>query len=84
MVVINLLFTKRVKFFFFVNFDLSIALKEFSSLIPSMFLIYGYTKNLKHAADEIGFPGNPNIAFDFPLIFANKIGFPGLIATLLK
>ena len=28
--------------------------------------------------------GNPKIAFCLPLIFANKIGLPGLIATLLK
>ena len=29
----------------------------------------------------MGLPGNPKIAFCFPLNFANKIGFPGLIAT---
>ena len=48
------------------------------------FKMYGITKNLKHAAEEIGFPGSPNIAFSFPLIFANIIGLPGLIAALLK
>ena len=57
---------------------------KFLLLYQVNFLIYGYTKNLKHAADEIGFPGKPKIAFGFPFIFANKIGFPGLIATLLK
>jgi hypothetical protein len=49
-----------------------------------MFSIKGITKNLKQADDDIGFPGSPNIAFCFPLILANKIGFPGRIATLLK
>ena len=46
--------------------------------------IYGYTKNLKQAAEDIGLPGNPKIAFSLFLIFANKTGFPGLIATPLK
>ena len=32
----------------------------------------------------MGLPGNPKITFCFPLILANKIGFPGLIATPLK
>ena len=52
--------------------------------MPSKMLKYGNTKNLKHAAEEIGFPGRPKIALDFPFTFANKIGLPGLIATLLK
>ena len=73
-----------MKSFFFLNSFLNLALKEISSFIPSKLLIYGYTKNLKQAADEIGFPGKPKIAFCFPLILANKIGLPGLIATLLK
>ena len=60
------------------------ALKGTSSGIPNIFLIYGKTKNLKQAADEIGFPGNPKIAFDLFFIFANRIGLPGLIATPLK
>ena len=58
--------------------------KEISSFIPSKLLIYGYTKNLKQAADEIGFPGKPKTALGLPFILANRIGFPGLIATLLK
>ena len=49
-----------------------------------MLKIKGKTKNLKHAADDIGFPGSPKITFCFPLILANKTGLPGLIATPLK
>ena len=61
-----------------------IALIGLSLCNPSTFAIYGKTKNLKQADDDIGFPGKPKIAFCFPLILANKIGLPGLIATLLK
>ena len=46
--------------------------------------MYGYTKNLKQAEEEIGLPGSPKIAFSLPLNLANKIGLPGLIATPLK
>ena len=44
----------------------------------------GKRKNLKHAAEEIGFPGRPKNAVFLFLNFENKIGLPGLIATPLK
>ena len=84
MVVFNLLLANLVKFFFLTKLFFKTALKGFSSSRSKMFLIYGNTKNLKQAADEIGLPGKPKNAFCLPFIFANKIGFPGLIATPLK
>ena len=50
---------------------------------PKDLKIRGKTKNLKQAAEEIGFPGKPKKHI-LLLNFANIIGFPGLIATLLK
>ena len=84
LVVLNWLFTNLVKLIFLLKLFVKIALIDFSSYNPKAFKIYGITKNLKHAAEEIGFPGSPNIAFSFPLIFANIIGLPGRIAALLK
>ena len=55
-----------MKFFFILKPFVKIALIDFSSDNPKAFKIYGITKNLKHAAEEIGFPGSPNIAFSFP------------------
>ena len=43
-----------------------------------------YYEREAHEYFGIEFPGNPKIAFCLPLIFANKTGFPGRIATLLK
>ena len=43
----------------------------------------GKTKNLKHAAVEIGLPGKPKKHI-LLLSFANNNGFPGLIETPLK
>ena len=67
---LNWLFTNLVKFFFLSKPFVKIAFIDFSSDNPKAFKIYGITKNLKHAAEEIGFPGSPNIAFSFPLIFS--------------
>ena len=39
---------------------------------------------MKHAADDIGFPGRPKKDLFLFLNLANIIGFPGLIATPLK
>ena len=41
------------------------------------------SSDCKHAAEEIGLPGNPKKLL-FLLNLANITGFPGLIATLLK
>ena len=84
LVVLSLLFTNRVKFIFFLNSFFKIALIGLSFLVPKRFSKYGYTKNLKQAAVERGFPGRPNSTFCFPKIFPNKIGLPGLMATPLK
>ena len=40
-------------------------------------------QNLKHAAVDTGFPGNPKKAV-LELSFENKIGLPGLILEPLK
>ena len=45
--------------------------------------IKGITKNLKHAAVEIGLPGNPKKHL-LLINLANIIGFPGLIETPLN
>ena len=46
--------------------------------------IKGITKNLKHAAEEIGLPGSPKKTLFLFLNLANITGFPGLTATPLK
>ena len=56
----------------------------FPEIIPKEVKINGYTKNLKQAAEEIGFPGKPKKTLFLFLNFANKIGFPGLIKAPLK
>jgi len=84
LVEVNLAFKNLVKFFLLVKLFFNLALKGFSSLTPRIFKMYGYTKNLKQAEEEIGLPGSPKIAFSLPLNLANKIGLPGLIATPLK
>ena len=73
-----------MKFFFLTNLCFNLALNGFSSFILRIVERKGYTKNLKHAAEEIGLPGRPKKTFSLFLNFANKIGFPGLIATSLK
>ena len=73
-----------VKFFFLIKIFFNLALNGFSFFIFKEANRKGKTKNLKHAAEEMGFPGSPkNIVFLF-LNFENKIGLPGLIATPLK
>mgnify|MGYP005688829925 CR=1 FL=1 len=84
LVVLNLLFANLVIFFFLEKLFFKVALIGCSSVSPQLFSIKGITKNLKQADDDIGFPGSPKIAFCFPLILPNNIGFPGRIATLLK
>ena len=60
-----LLLTNLVKSFFFLKSFFRIAFIGFSTLRLRVFSIKGYTKNLKQAADDIGFPGKPNIIFFF-------------------
>ena len=72
-----------VKFFFLTKLFLILAVTVFSELTPKDKYKKGKTKNLKHAAEEIGLPGNPK-KIKFLLNFANIIGFPGLIDTPLK
>ena len=67
-----------VKFFFFLNCVLSLAFIGLFSFTSVENYKYGNTKNLKHAAEEIGFPGNPKKALFF-INFANIKGFPGRI-----
>ena len=49
--------------------------------VPSVIKSFKLSNYFKSVAIR---PGKPKIAFCLFLIFANKIGFPGLIATLLK
>ena len=65
------------------NLTIILANKKSSSLIPRELNKNGKTKNLKHAADDIGFPGSPKNTLFFSNL-ANIIGFPGLIAAPLK
>ena len=76
-------FINRVKSFFFEKLFFSFAIIGFSGSRPSDLKSKGYTKNLKHAAVEIGFPGKPKKQVLF-WNFANIMGFPGLIFTSLK
>ena len=73
-----------VNFFFLIKTFFSLALKGFSFFMFKHVDRKGKIKNLKHAAEEIGFPGNPKNAVFLFLNFENKIGLPGLIATPLK
>ena len=60
------------------------ALNGFSNCVSNIFNKYGYTKNLKQAAEDIGLPGRPKKDLLFDLNLANKKGLPGLIDTPLK
>ena len=84
LVVLNILLTNLVNFFFFTKLFFNFALIDLSDFKPKILLMYGKTKNLKHAAVDIGLPGKPNITLDLPLNFANNIGLPGLIKIFLK
>ena len=59
------------------------AIIDMFEFIPRDKYKKGKTKNLKHAADDKGFPGNPKKLIFF-LNLANIIGFPGRMATPLK
>ena len=79
LVVLNLLLTNLVNSFFFIKLFFNLDLIDLSRFKPKIFKIYGKTKNLKQAAVEIGFPGKPNITFDLPLNFANKLVYQVLL-----
>ena len=70
--------TNLVKNFFFAKEFLILALIGFASIKPTEKYRKGNTKNLKQAAEDIGFPGSPKKALLF-LNFVNIIGFPGLM-----
>ena len=76
-------FINLVKFFLFKNLYFNLATIGFSKAIPKELKIRGKTKNLKQAAEEIGFPGKPKKHI-LLLNFANIIGFPGLMLAPLK
>ncbi len=79
----NFPFINRVKLYFFEKLlSKRTSILSFNST-PNEKNKYGCTKNLKHAADEIGLPGSPKNEVCL-LNFANVIGFPGLIKTPLK
>ena len=63
-----------VKNFFFIKLFFSLAFIASSSLMFKDINRKGSTKNLKHAAEEIGFPGKPKNAIFLVLNFVNKIG----------
>ena len=79
----NLPLMNLVKFFFLVKLFLIFAIIDMFEFIPRDKYKKGKTKNLKHAADDKGFPGNPKKLIFF-LNLANIIGFPGRMATPLK
>ena len=63
LVEVSLPFINLVKFFFLTNLFFNLALNGFSSFILRTAERKGYTKNLKHAAEEIGLPGRPKKLF---------------------
>ena len=79
----NLPLINLVKFFLFTKLFFILAAIGFSCSNPRDEYKKGKTKNLKHAADDKGFPGKPKKTIFF-LNLANIIGLPGLIATPLN
>ena len=75
---INLPLINLVNFFFLLKLFLIFAFIGWAPLIPNEDYKNGNTKNLKQAAEEIGFPGNPKKALLF-INFANISGLPGRI-----
>ena len=65
------------------SINISVISVEFSKAKPRDLQISGKTKNLKHAAVEIGLPGSPKKHLLFTNL-AKRNGLPGLIATPLK
>ena len=73
--IVNLLFFEKLFF--------NLAIIGFSNEKFKDLKINGKTKNLKHAAVDIGLPGNPKKHLLFTNL-AKSNGLPGLIATPLK
>ena len=72
-----------MKFLSFLNVLFNFAAIGFVPKYSIDLKMNGKTKNLKHAAVEIGLPGKPkNTVFVFN--FENKIGLPGLIFEFLN